>query len=93
MALGGPDRTLAAARRVRSAGLEAVVTTTVDAVYARTAAVHVAAAIPEVPACGLATAALLAEDLADDSAPVEGGEIAVPEGKGNVPGPVAWRGA
>lgn len=83
MALGGVDRALDAARDARGAGVEPVVTTTVDAVVARTAAVHLAAAIPDVPACGLATADRLAEDLAADPAPVEDGRIRVPESPGN----------
>jgi o-succinylbenzoate synthase len=82
MALGGPDRAVAAARRAREDGLDAVVTTTVDAVVARTAAVHVAAAIPDVPACGLATGSLLADDLYPDPAPVENGSVVVPDGPG-----------
>ena len=82
MALGGPDRTLAAALRARSAGVDAVVTTTIDAVVARTAAVHVAAAIPDVAPCGLATGPLLAEDLAPDPCPVVDGRIAIPSGPG-----------
>ena len=82
MALGGPDRALSAAIRARDAGVEPVVTTTVDAVVARTAAVHVAAAIPDVAACGLATADLLAADLAPDPAPVVDGEIGVPDAPG-----------
>lgn len=82
MALGGPDRALSAAVRAREAGVEPVVTTTVDAVVARTAAVHVAAAVPDVAACGLATADLLAADLAPDPAPVTDGRIAVPDGPG-----------
>lgn len=85
MALGGPTRTRAAALRAREAGVGAVVTTTIDAVYARTAALHVAASLSPLPACGLATADLLAEDLADDPAPVVRGGMTVPEGKGNVP--------
>jgi o-succinylbenzoate synthase len=82
MALGGPDRVVAAARRARDAGLAAVVTTTVDAVVARTAAVHAAAALPDVPACGLATGGMLATDLYPDPAPVEGGRTRVPDGPG-----------
>ncbi|MEF8891098.1 MAG: enolase C-terminal domain-like protein [Haloferacaceae archaeon] len=82
MALGGPDRTVAAARRAREAGLDAVVTTTIDGVVARTTAVHAAAAIPDVPACGLATGSMLAEDLYPDPAPVERGAIRVPDGPG-----------
>ena len=82
MALGGPDRALAAALSARAADVEPVVTTTIDAVVARTAAVHVAAATPEVAPCGLATGSLLAEDLAADPCPVEAGRIAVPAGVG-----------
>jgi o-succinylbenzoate synthase len=82
MALGGPDRAVAAAARARKAGVGAVVTTTVDAAVARTAAVHAAAAIPGIRACGLATADLLAEDVAADPAPVTDGSVAVPAGPG-----------
>jgi o-succinylbenzoate synthase len=89
MVLGGPDRAVEIGLRALDAGLDVVVTTTVDAVVARTAAVHVAAALPAVRAAGLATADLLADDLAPDPTPVESGEIAVPEEKGlglSVPG-------
>lgn len=82
MALGGPDRALSAALRARAAGVEPVVTTTIDAVVARTAAVHVAAAIPDVAPCGLATGSLLADDLAPDPCPVADGRISVPSGPG-----------
>lgn len=82
MALGGPDRALAAALRARSAGVDPVVTTTIDAVVARTAAVHVAAAIPGVSPCGLATGSLLDEDLAPDPCPVADGSVPVPSGAG-----------
>ncbi|ESS03501.1 MAG: L-alanine-DL-glutamate epimerase related enzymes of enolase superfamily, partial [uncultured archaeon A07HR67] len=82
MALGGPDRALAVACRAREAGVDPVITTTIDAVVARTAAVHVASAVPDVPACGLATADLLAEALAPDPCPVSDGRIEVPAGPG-----------
>ena len=82
MALGGPDRALAAALRSRRAGVEPVVTTTIDAVVARTAAVHVAAAVPEIAACGLATGALLDADLGPDPCPVADGRVTVPSGPG-----------
>jgi o-succinylbenzoate synthase len=82
MALGGPDRALAAAMRARSAGVDPVVTTTIDAVVARTAAVHVAAAVPDVSPCGLATGSLLDEDLAPDPCPVADGAVSVPTGPG-----------
>ncbi|MFB6079746.1 MAG: mandelate racemase/muconate lactonizing enzyme family protein [Haloferacaceae archaeon] len=82
MALGGPDRAVEAARRATAAGVDPVVTTTVDAAVARTAAVHVAAAIPDVPPCGLATRDLLAADLLPDPVPVEDGRVTVPAGPG-----------
>ncbi|WP_174786383.1 mandelate racemase/muconate lactonizing enzyme family protein [Haloprofundus sp. MHR1] len=82
MALGGPGPTLSLARYLRRCDVEPVVTTTVDAAVARAAAVHVAAALPEVPPCGLATGDLLAEDLVDDPVPVIDGESSVPEGPG-----------
>ncbi|UIO99173.1 o-succinylbenzoate synthase [Halobaculum sp. CBA1158] len=85
MALGGPSRALAAGRAAAHAGVAPVVTTTVDAAVARTAAVHVAAALPRgaARAHGLATGDLLALDLAgDDPAPVADGRIAVPSGPG-----------
>ncbi|MFD1587415.1 mandelate racemase/muconate lactonizing enzyme family protein [Halorientalis brevis] len=82
MALGGPDRARMAARQARQAGVTPVISTTIDSVVARTAAVHVAAAIPEIPACGLATAEWLAEDLGPDPAPVADGQIEVPQHKG-----------
>jgi o-succinylbenzoate synthase len=82
MALGGPDRTVRAARSARARGVSVTVTTTVDAVVARTAAVHAAAAIPDVRHCGLATADRLAADLAPDPAPVADGHAPVPSGPG-----------
>ncbi|MFC3476393.1 mandelate racemase/muconate lactonizing enzyme family protein [Halobacterium litoreum] len=83
MALGGVDRARDAALAAREAGVEPVVTTTIDAAVARTAAVHLAAGVPEISACGLATADLLAEDVADDPAPVESGRIRVPDAPGH----------
>jgi len=82
MVLGGPDRAVTVAGQAREAGVEPVVSTTIDGVVARTAAVHVAATIPEVGHCGLATADLLADDLGRDPAPIEDGAVAVPQDKG-----------
>jgi L-alanine-DL-glutamate epimerase-like enolase superfamily enzyme len=82
MAQGGPRATASLARHLQSQDVTPVVTTTIDAVVARTAAVHVAATIPDVPACGLATADLLAEDLASDPSPVVDGAVSVPAGPG-----------
>lgn len=78
MALGGVDRTVELGRRLDSV----VVTTTIDAVIARTAALHAAAALGVERACGLATADMLAEDLAPDPAPVRNGTISVPQAPG-----------
>lgn len=82
MVLGGPGTAHTLALRARDAGVEPVVTTTVDAVIARTAAVHVAAAVPDVSPCGLATADRLSADLAPDPAPVAGGSVEVPQKPG-----------
>lgn len=82
MVLGGPGDAHTIAVRARDAGVEPVVTTTIDGVVARTAAVHVAAAIPDVEPCGLATAGVLAEDLGPDPTSVEDGRITVPQAPG-----------
>ena len=82
MALGGPRRTLDVARRAARRGVDTVVTTTIDAVVARVGALHVAAALPDVRACGLATGSLLADDIGPDPAPVEGGAMSVPVAPG-----------
>ncbi|WP_132058407.1 o-succinylbenzoate synthase [Halorussus amylolyticus] len=83
MALGGPRRAVEIAEEARDEGIVPVVTTTIDGAVARTAAVHVAAAIPDIPACGLATAKLLDSDLGPDIAPVADGRAVVPQGNGN----------
>ena len=85
MALGGVDVARDVAVRAREAGLGVVVSTTVDGAVARAGAVHLAASLPSLPACGLATGARLATDLRDAVAAVADGAVAVPQGKGNVP--------
>lgn len=82
MVVGGPDLTTRAARLCREAGVEPVISTTVDAVVARTAAVHVAAAIPAVSHCDLATADRVRHDLAPDPVPVTDGAVGVPQTPG-----------
>ncbi|WP_336359128.1 o-succinylbenzoate synthase [Haladaptatus sp. ZSTT2] len=85
MALGGVDVARETARAAREAGVECIVTTTIDGAVARTAAVHLAASLPDVEACGLATASLLSADVTEtDPAPVSDGAITVPQGKGNI---------
>lgn len=83
MAMGGPDVALETAVLARGAGIDPVVTTTIDGAFARAAAVHVAAAIPNVSACGLATGDRLAADLVPDPVPVQRGRVAVPQKEGN----------
>jgi o-succinylbenzoate synthase len=82
MALGGPVRTHDVARRAADHGVDAVVTTTIDGAVARVGALYVAAALPNVRACGLATGDRLATDLAADPASVEHGALRVPAGPG-----------
>ncbi len=82
MAVGGPSRAVELAAVARNAGLKPVVTTTVDGVVARTAALHVAAAIPDVTACGLATGSLLAADLVTDPVSITNGRASLPAGHG-----------
>jgi L-alanine-DL-glutamate epimerase-like enolase superfamily enzyme len=82
MAVGGVDRARRAALDARGAGIEPVVSTTVDAVVARTGAVHLAASLPDVLPCGLATGSMLASDLSPDPAPVVDGAVEVPQSTG-----------
>jgi o-succinylbenzoate synthase len=85
MVLGGVDRAVDVARRAIDAGMDVVVTTTIDGAVARAAAVHLAAALPSVRASGLATRCLLDGDIWENVAPVRSGAAAVPQGKGNIP--------
>lgn len=82
MALGGVDVARRIAAWAAELGITPLVTTTIDGVVARTGAVHLAAAIPDVPACGVATADLLAEDLGRDPVLLENGSAVVPQAKG-----------
>lgn len=82
MALGGIDIARKVAAWLAELDVTPLVTTTIDGVVARTGAVHLAAAIPNVPACGLATADLLATDLGRDPVLLEKGSAVVPQTKG-----------
>jgi len=92
MVLGGIDRAWDAGMRAREAGIDPVVTTTIDGAVARTAAVHLAAALGVERACGLATADRLETDLTPNPAPVSDGRIPVPEAPGHGVS-VQWSGA
>ena len=63
-ALGGPDLAVAAVALVEEFGATAVVTTMIDSAIGVTHAAHVAAAVLPAKAHGLATSALLADDIA-----------------------------
>lgn len=76
MRVGGATAALHRIDRVRAAGLEAVVTTSLEAAPGRLLALAVAAA-RDLPACGLDTGGLLAADL-DAGFAIEGGEAVVP---------------
>ena len=77
MVLGGPLRTLELVAAADTAGLTSVITTTYDAVVARTAAVHVAAVVGGPHAHGVATGSRIRGDVAQDPLDVTGGAIAV----------------
>jgi len=82
MALGGVDVARQVAAWVGESNRQTIVTTTIDAVVARTAAVHLAAAIPNVLASGVATGPMLASDLARDPVFIDGGAAVIPQTKG-----------
>ncbi|WP_135662382.1 o-succinylbenzoate synthase [Halorhabdus rudnickae] len=82
MALGGIRRSREIAVRARKRGVYPMVTTTVDGVVARTAALHLAASLGIDRACGLATADRLSADLASDPARVRDGRMHLPDEPG-----------
>ncbi|TVR68110.1 MAG: o-succinylbenzoate synthase [Sphaerobacteraceae bacterium] len=64
-------------------GIRVVVTTALETGIAMTAALHLAATLPQpVSPCGLATGTLLETDLLVESSPIEGGMMKVPTGPG-----------
>jgi o-succinylbenzoate synthase len=77
-ALGGLRAAGRIAAQARRAGIDVIVTSFIDSSLGIAAALHFAASIPESPfAAGLATAELLADDLATPF-PVAAGAIALP---------------
>lgn len=83
MLLGGlrPARSLA--RLAQQAGVQPVITTTIDTGIATTAALHLAASLPPpLPACGLATTSLLADDLIQQPLAIVDGAMQLPDGPG-----------
>jgi o-succinylbenzoate synthase len=77
-AVGGISRARAAAELARAAGVEVVPTSFLDGAVAVLGALHLASSLPgHLPACGLATSALLENDLAPPPLP-ERGRLRVP---------------
>jgi o-succinylbenzoate synthase len=76
MVVGGPMSALKIAARARSAGIEVIVTTTVDTAVGTLAALHTAAALAGNSTHGLATSSWLAEDVAEPPV-IERGQIVV----------------
>ncbi len=84
MLLGGPGAALTIARKARLAGLECVVTTTVDSAVGSWAAVHLAAAVDaghNVMSHGLGTSCWLARDIATPP-PIHNGKITLGDSPG-----------
>ena len=76
---GGITGLLAEAARARAAGMEVYVTSTYEGPIGVAAALHAAAALAPLPACGLATLELFE---APSPFPVRDGRIALPLGPG-----------
>jgi o-succinylbenzoate synthase len=80
--LGGLRAARRVALRAAAVGVPVVVTSSLDSIVGRSAALHLAATLPEpLPAAGLATGSLLLDDLGPDR-PVLGGALSVPDGPG-----------
>jgi len=70
-------------REAMEQGVQCVVTSSIESGIGLVAALHLAAASPEVTLeCGLATLPLLADDLLTDDLPIHHGSIAVPTAPG-----------
>jgi len=77
-AVGGISRARAAVELARAAGVEVVPTSFLDGAVGVLCALHLASSLPgHLPACGLATSALLENDLASPPLP-EDGRLRVP---------------
>jgi len=80
--IGGLKACQALAFEARARGIAVVVTTMLEGVVGRLAALHLAAALPSQHAAGLATGGLLARDHAPDPAPVCDGFMKLPGAPG-----------
>lgn len=77
---GGIAGLLSAAKAARAAGSEVYLASSLDGPAGISGALHAAAALGPLPACGLATLGLFANG--DGSLPVRDGRMAVPDGPG-----------
>jgi o-succinylbenzoate synthase len=82
MMAGGLRRARAIIVQAELAGLQALVTTTIDAGVGVAAALHLAATLPTPLACGLATGPLLVGDLLAQPMVVRNGALYVPDQPG-----------
>jgi L-Ala-D/L-Glu epimerase len=82
MMAGGLRRARAIIAQAQLAGLQTLVTTTIDAGVGVAAALHLAATLPTPLACGLATGTLLVGDLLVQPIVVRNGALYVPEQPG-----------
>ena len=82
MLAGGLRRSRQIVELALAAGLEALVTSTIDAGVGVAAALHLAATLPTPRACGLATAALLVDDLLTCPLAILDGAMHLPSGPG-----------
>ena len=82
MMAGGLRRARAIIVQAQLAGLQALVTTTIDAGVGVAAALHLAATLPTPLACGLATGPLLVGDLLVQPIVVRNGALYVPDQPG-----------
>lgn len=82
MVLGGLDRAITLANAARCHDVTPLLSNTVDGLVARSAAIHLAAALHIERPAGLATGMLLARDFPGPQLQVDDGRIAVPSGPG-----------
>ena len=83
MVVGGVRPARRIAEMANAAGVAAVVTTTIDGGIGVAAALHLAATLPsDGPACGLATASLLAGDIVAEAPVVRDGRMVLPSASG-----------
>ena len=82
MVVGGLREAIAIADSARNAGIESVITTTIDSGVGIAAALHLAAAIEGTRSCGLATAELLECDLTAGTPQAVAGVMACPDTPG-----------